>query len=202
LNYSYDLPFGRGRQFLGVPDGFGAHVLDAVIGGWGIAGITVWDPKGTPVLMPTVDGGVTAPGAALRWSLANNNYQRSSKNYSRAVYVNGSFINSNPSGIFNPQAFVRTPDYSLSNAPFVFPNVRNPGDISTDATLLKKFQLGDDAARYLETRIEATNVFNHPVYGTPGQSVITNADPDSPTFGGINGKTGSRVMQIGLRLFF
>jgi hypothetical protein len=80
--------------------------------------------------------------------------------------------------------------------------VRNPGDISTDATLLKKFQLGDDAARYLETRIEATNVFNHPVYGTPGQSVIINADPDSPTFGGINGKTGSRVMQIGLRLFF
>ena len=61
---------------------------------------------------------------------------------------------------------------------------------------------GDNAARYLEARVEATNVFNHPSYGIPGQSVITDADPDSPTFGGINGKTGSRVMQIGLRLFF
>jgi hypothetical protein len=105
----------------------------------GVAGITVWDPKGTPVLMPTVDGGVTAPGAAIRWSLANSGYLKSSKNYNRGVYVNGSFINSNPTGIFNPQSFVRTPDYSLSNASFVFPNVRNPGDFNTDATLLKKF---------------------------------------------------------------
>jgi len=115
--------------------------------------------------------------------------------------LNGSFINSNPTGIFNSQSFVRTPDYSLSNASFVFPNVRNPGDFSTDATLLKKFQFGDNGARYLETRIEATNVFNHPTYGQPGQNAI-DADPDSPTFGGINGKSGSRVMQIGLRLFF
>ena len=101
----------------------------------------------------------------------------------------------------NHDAFSPTPDYSLSNAPFVFPNLRAPGDFSTDATLLKKFQLGDNAARYLETRVEATNVFNHPTYGTPNQNTV-DADPDSPTFGGINGKTGSRVMQIGLRLFF
>ena len=52
LNYSYDLPFGRGRQFLGAPNGIGGHVLDAAVGGWAVAGITVWDPKGVPVLMP------------------------------------------------------------------------------------------------------------------------------------------------------
>jgi hypothetical protein len=28
------------------------------------------------------------------------------------------------------------------------------------------------------------------------------ADPDSPVFGGINGKTGQRVMQIGALFFF
>ena len=196
LNYSYDLPFGRGRRYLSAPDGLGGHLLDAAVGGWGIAGITVWDPKGTPVLLPTVDGGVTAPGAALRWSLANSAYVKGSKDYSRGVIVNGSFVNSNPEGIFNAASFTRTPDYSLSNAPFVFPNVRNPGDFSTDATLLKKFPLGENAARYLETRVEATNVFNHPTYGS------VDRDPDSPTFGGIQGKTGSRVMQVGLRLFF
>ncbi len=179
LNYSYDLPFGRGRQFLGAPNGLGGHVLDGFIGGWGIAGITVWDPKGVPVLMPKMDIGVTAPGAALRWSLANSNYQKSNKNYGRAVYVRGSFINPDGAGIMNHEAFSPTPDYSLSNAPFVFPNLRAPGDFSTDATLLKKFQLGDNAARYLETRIEATNVFNHPTYGTADQNTI-DADPTRP----------------------
>ena len=50
-------------------------------------------------------------------------------------------------------------------------------------------------------RAEATNIFNHPTYGQPNQPAIDN-NPDNPTFGGINGKTGSRIMQLGLRLFF
>jgi hypothetical protein len=196
LNYSYDLPFGRERRFLAAPSGIGGHLLDAVVGGWALAGITIWDPKGTPVLMPTVSGGVTAPGAALRWSLAGSKYTNGQKNYEKGVFVNGAFIHSDATGIFNPSAFIRTPDYSIGNAPFVFRNVRNPGDFSTDATLLKKFPFGRDAARYVEARVEATNVFNHPTFGA-----IDN-NPDSPTFGGVNGKSGSRVMQIGLRLFF
>ena len=196
VNASYDLPVGRGRQYMTGPSGFGANLLDAFVGGWAVAGIAVWDPKGTPVLLPTVDGSVTAPGAAVRWGLAPGNYVKSSKNYSRGVYVNGAFINPDPSGIFIPQSFVRTADYSFSNAPFVYPDVRNPGDFSTDATLLKKFYLGQDQERYLETRVEATNVFNHPVLGR------INNDPDSPTFGGVSGKSGARIMQIGLRLFF
>lgn len=196
INYSYDLPFGRGRTYLAAPSGLGGHVLDLVAGGWAVAGITIWDPKGTPVLMPLVNGGVTAPGAALRWSLASPVYAKNQKNYEQGVFVNGSFINSNATGIFRPEAFVRTPDYTIGNAPFVFRDVRNPGDFSTDATLMKKFPFTSDAARYVEARVEATNVFNHPTFGQ-----IDN-NPDSPTFGGVNGKSGSRVMQIGLRLFF
>jgi len=196
LNYNYDLPFGRGRQFMNQPDGLGGHLLDAVAGGWAVAGITVWDPKGTPVLLPTVDGGSTAPGAALRWSLANHSYRRSGASYSNALVVNGEFVNGNAEGVLNASAFTRTANYSLSNAPVMFPNLRNPGDFSTDASILKKYYFNDNQARYLEVRIEAQNILNHPVFGT----II--ADPDSPTFGGINGKTGQRVMQAGLRFFF
>ena len=87
-------------------------------------------------------------------------------------------------------------DYTFSNAPFVFPNIRNPGFFTTDATLLKKFHFSEVDSRYLEARIEALNVFNHANYGD-----IDN-DPDSSTFGGVRGKTGQRLMQIGLRLFF
>jgi hypothetical protein len=68
--------------------------------------------------------------------------------------------------------------------------------MTTDATLLKNFYLSDNRQWYLNVRLEALNFFNHPLYGA------VERDPDSPTFGGILGKTGSRVMQIGLRLFF
>ena len=44
------------------------------------------------------------------------------------------------------------------------------------------------------------SIFNHPTYGLLSQAAVNN-NPDDPTFGGINGKTGSRIMQLGLRLF-
>jgi len=196
LNYSYDLPFGRGREWMNHPQGVGGHLIDAVAGGWAVAGITTWDFKGTPVLMPTVDGGSTVPGAALRWSLANQSYKRSGASYSDALVVNGSFVNTQGQGLLNLSSFQRTPDYSFSNAPFEFRSLRNPGSFATDASILKKYFLGESKERYFEARIEALNIFNHPVYG----NII--ADPDSPTFGGINGKTGQRVMQAGGRFFF
>jgi hypothetical protein len=196
LSGSYDIPIGRGRLLLASPNGVGSHVLDALLGGWGIAGISVWDPKGTPVLVPTVDGGLTAPGAAIRWSLLSGGYAASHKNYAGDVYVNGAFTNGTGASVFNAAAFGRTPDYTIGASPFVFRNVRNPGDFSTDATLLKNFYISANKVRYFEVRAEAENVFNHATYGN------INNDPDSPTFGGINGKTGNRVMQIGGRFFF
>ncbi len=196
VNYSYDLPFGRGREWMNHPNGVSGHVLDAVAGGWAVAGISTWNPKGTPALLPYVDGGNTAPGATLRWSLANDDYKRSGASYSDALVVNGAWANSNGRGVLDPNAFQRTPDYTLANSPVMFRNLRNPGGFYTDASILKKFFVSDDLSRYFELRLEALNLLNHPVYG----SIIT--DPDSPTFGGINGKTGQRVMQAGARFFF
>ena len=99
LNYSYDLPFGRGRTWLGAPQGVGQHVLDAVAGGWSVAGITTWSPHGTPVQVPGVDGGNQVPGAALRWSFANKNFKRSGASNSDALVVNGAFVNSSGQGV-------------------------------------------------------------------------------------------------------
>ena len=121
-----------------------------------------------------------------------------STDYSKALIGgDGNFVQgASAQGVLNRAAFVPTPDYTFSNAPFVFPNIRNPGFFTTDATLLKKFHFSEVDSRYLEARIEALNVFNHANYGD-----IDN-DPDSSTFGGVRSKTGQRLMQIGLRLFF
>jgi len=200
LNYSYELPFGRGRQFVNHGDGFGYKVLDRVIGGWNVAGVSTWNPKGTPVLMPQVPGGLTVPGAALRYSLGSGTKVRTSSSYSAALVDPSTglfFSNSNsPNRVLNSSAFVRTPDFSLANTPFIFPNLRNPGAFYTDATLLKKFPIANDGATYFEIRIEAQNAFNHANFNK-----IDN-NPTSPTFGGVIGKTGQRIAQIGARIFF
>ena len=198
LNYSYELPFGRGRQFMSTTDNWGEKILNGVVGGWSFAGVTTYAPKGTPVLVPGLDGGKTAPGAAIRWSLDKGTDPQRSTDYSKALIGgDGNFVQgASAQGVLNRAAFVPTADYTFSNAPFVFPNIRNPGFFTTDATLLKKFHFSEVDSRYLEARIEALNVFNHANYGD-----IDN-DPDSSTFGGVRGKTGQRLMQIGLRLFF
>jgi Carboxypeptidase regulatory-like domain len=209
LNYSYELPFGNGRSFMNHGNGIGYKVLDTAIGGWSVAGISTYNPKGTPVLVPDVSTGTTVPGAALRYSLAPGvNARRSNAEYSQALAFNGGFVKGSAGeGVLNPAAFVTTPDYGLSNAPFVFPNLRNPGSFFTDATLLKKFYFSREADRYVELRVEALNIFNHANYGP-----IDN-NPNSSTFGAVQGKginlqqgfnlnNPPRTMQIGLRIFF
>lgn len=197
LNYYYELPFGRGKRFMGGVQGWGGRVTDWVAGGWGFAGVTNWWPKGTPVLGPRVRGAKTAPGARVRWSVNGPNYKNSSVDYASALVVQGAFVNPNPQGVFNRSVFVRTPNYSFGNIPLVFPNLRHPGGFSTDATMFKNFYFSENRQRYVNVRLEALNLFNHPNFGP------VNSDPDSPTFGGILGKIGDpRVMQIGLRLFF
>ena len=196
LNYSYDLPVGRGRMLLASPQGLGGHLVDAVAGGWSVAGISTWSPHGTPVPVPTVAGGNQVPGASLRWSFLNRNFRKSGVSYRDALVVNGAWANQSGSGVLNAGSFQRTPDFSLSNSPVLFANLRNPGQFTTDASILKHFYLGENRSRYVEARLEALNILNHPVYG----NII--ADPDSPVFGGINGKYGQRVMQVGIRFFF
>ena len=200
LNYSYELPFGKGRQFMSHGDGLGYKILDQVIGGWNFAGVTTWNPKGTPVLVPQVPGGVTVPGATVRYSLAQGVKVKTSNNYSAALVDpnSGLFFNNpgNPTRVLNGSAFVATPDFTLSNSPFVFPNVRNPGSFFTDATLLKKFPINAEGSMYFELRMEAQNVFNHANF------LNIDNNPTDPTFGGILGKDGQRIMQIGARFFF
>ena len=195
LNYSYDLPYGRGRMWGTGPQGAGQHVLDAVVGGWSLAGITTWSVHGTPVRVPNVNGGSQAPGASLRWSFANTSFRKSGVSYQDALIVDGEFVNQSGAGVLNRTAFEATPNFGLANSPVYFAGLRNPGMFTTDASILKRFYLGEKS-RYIEARLEALNILNHANFG----SIIN--DPDSPIFGGINGKYGQRVMQIGFRFFF
>ena len=201
LNYSYELPFGRGRQFMSGGDSFGYKVLNQVIGGWNIAGVTTWNPKGTPVLVPDVPS--QASGARLyreqrSATLAPGVKIKTSRNYTKALVTRMREILSLriTTKVLNPDAFVTTPDFSLANSPFVFPNVRNPGSVFTDATLLKKFPIADEGATVLRASSRGSEHLQ------PCQFRQIDNNPTDPTFGGVLGKTGQRIMQIGARIFF
>jgi hypothetical protein len=195
LNYSYELPVGRGKHFLASSSDFAGKVLDKVIGGWGIAGITNFWPHGTPVLVPDVPNGNGAPGEAVRYSI-NGKYKNAGFSPSCGLLNDDVFTSQSPCKYFNPAAFVRTPDYSLGNTPLMFSNVRNPGGFTTDGTVFKNFYFDGEHNRYLNIRLEAYNIFNHPNYGS------LNNNPADVGFGGVNGKSGNRVMQIGVRIVF
>jgi hypothetical protein len=115
--------------------------------------------------------------------------------YQDALVINGNWANK-AVGVINAASLTRTPNYSIANSPVYFPNLRNPGAFYTDMSILKKFYVTSDKTTNFELRLEAQNIFNHPVFG----NIIS--DPDSSTFGGVNGKSGQRVMQAGLRFFF
>ncbi len=199
VNFSYELPIGRGKQFMSSPSTLGAKVLDQIIGGWAIAGITNWWPHGTPVRAPSVPNPNKAPNynSTIRWSVAsgvpfiNENFDPAS-----ALLLDGEFINPNPQIRFNRDAYIRTPDYSLGNLPQYYSSVRQPGGFTTDATVMKNFYFDESRQRYLNLRVEAINFFNHPNYG----GIV--ASPQNVGFGGVDGKSGNRIMQIGARIFF
>ena len=208
LNYSYELPFGRGRHYMSGDNTLGQKVLDKVVGGWNFAGVTTWSPAGAPVLTPQIQvhpdgsGAQTAPGAALRYSLNAGTPIAASGDYSSAlVDANGQFVHGTPSShpsVLNRGAFADTPNFGFSNAPFLLTGIRNPGSFFTDATLLKKFYFASEDSKYLEIRLEAQNILNHPNFGN------IDPNPNSATFGGVLGKGNNapRTMQVGLRLFF
>ena len=187
------VPFGNGRRFVSSPISPSPRILDGIIGGWTVAGVSTFWPQATPLRVPTVHGAVTAPNAAVRRS-ANGDYKNLSRNDSSALVAQGAFTEGGPQGAFNRNADVRTEDYTCGNMLYINPKVRNPDRFETDATIMKDCFVTEEVC--FSMRVEALNFFNHANYG----NLIT--DPDSPEFGGVSGKHGNRIMQVGLRLFF
>jgi hypothetical protein len=144
LNYIYDLPFGRGRRWLGSLSG----VADKLISGWQIAGISSMG-TGQPF-------SVTFTSQMLGWPS------------SRADIVGDPEV-SDPSITqwFNPAAFA-------APAPFTYGNsARNllfgPGFFSWDAAVFKNTALTETVN--LEFRTEFFNVLNHPNFGNPASNI-------------------------------
>jgi hypothetical protein len=169
-----DLPFGRGRKWGSNWSG----VSNAVLGGWKVG--TIFQARsGIPITI--IDG--------------------------RARSLQGERGFERPNCVGDPtpsdQSITHWLDINAFQAAALgtFGNcgvgiARAPGYVNTDASLSKRFEVG--GPRYVEFRVEAFNLFNHPNFGPPARDISV---PN--TFGLITTTVSSpRVVELVLKFYF
>jgi len=178
FSYSYDLPFGRGRAFLGnMP-----RWADLMIGGWKTSGI--WRiSDGRPLSFTLSDGGQPLP----TYNAQRPNVVGTPKRSHGSDWVDNYFV--------DPNVFQYPDPFTLGNAPRTMGSVRSPSHFTTNLSIGKQFQIREEMN--FEFRVDARNAFNHPVFGTPDTAV------GDDTFGTIQyTSVGPREMQLGFKFNF
>jgi Carboxypeptidase regulatory-like domain/TonB dependent receptor len=185
INYTYDLPFGRGRALLNnMP-----RPLELILGGWRTAGIWGWQ-SGYPLAFIASGGGTPIP---------TYGYQRPNQvcTPQRTGGPDGNWANNY---FANPNCFQLPAPYTLGDMPRATGDVRSPSIFSSDLSLAKDFGLSSKhESLKLELRLDAENAFNHPVFGTPDVGV------GDPTFGVIsytNTNVPPRELQLSAKFSF
>lgn len=222
LSLLYELPFGRGKRWLGNLGG----ASQAVLGGWqvgGIYGARSGLPIDVKIVRPDIvwvdaSGKVFNSAAPGRTAVVNTLGGGASRNVRRPDLVSGvnPFVSSGGTLFLNPAAFA-TP------APGKFGNImrgalHGPDFQQVDFTVSKSFRFTEMTR--LEFRTEMFNVMNRTNFANP-PAILPNAlsatfQPGQPftaatagTFGQMNstvsktvGLGTNRQIQFGLRLSF
>jgi hypothetical protein len=177
LSYSYDLPIGHGRPFLGnMP-----RWAEWIIGGWKTNGI--WRiSDGRPLSFSVADGNPLPTYGDQRPNLVGTPRRNHGSDFIDNYFVDNS-------------VFQRPPDFTLGNAPRALGSVRSPWSFTTNLSLGKQFLIRE--GMNFEFRIEAQNALNHPVFGTPNTSV------GDENFGKVTyTSVGPREIQLGFKFNF
>jgi len=192
----YELPFGRGKQFLGNI----GRVANLLVGGWQI-------------------NGVLTKGSGLPWTPS---YAECASDEDvgicRPNFVGGSFhvgvqrLANGSIQYFTPVAALTTP--GTVNGAWGRPlagtlggvqrnSFTGPGEFKTDMSFFKNFEITERVSA--QFRAEFFNIFNHPVYAFGPNETGTGTSIDTPGAGQINAlETGTtmRQFQIGARVTF
>ncbi|HET8549478.1 MAG TPA: TonB-dependent receptor [Bryobacteraceae bacterium] len=183
LSYVYELPFGRGRKWLG-----GVHpIANAVLGNWRVSGIHTY-----------------VSGRPLRVTSGQNFFGAGQS--ARASFVPGQPL-INPAWSDDPAvawsvpylnraAFRRPADMEYGDTPRRMDYLRGPGTVQEDFAILKNFHVTE--RNYFEIRAAARNALNRARLAGP------NTNFDSVDFGRITSAQGNspREIQFGLKFYF
>ena len=172
-SYSYELPFGRGKQF----GGGAGPIADKFIGGWQLTGITSFSM-----------GQFQTPGLGVDW--INAGAFTTSRPNIIGDYRSGRSL---PDAYVNRAALAAPVTHVEGNA--ARNSIEQPGINNWDLGILKNTRMRE---RFnAQFRWEMFNAWNHTQYGA------ANLNLASANFGRIGGLLiGPRRMQFGLRLVF
>jgi len=209
-NLVYELPFGKGKSFAG---GVGRGV-DEVIGGWQISGTVTWAGglPWTPGLSGAVcnleqDTGVcrpnSGPGSFHTGAGSFNGATHTVTFFTPVTDVVNNGIASLPSG----NGFSDPGVNHIGNRGY--DSFRGPRFFGSDASIAKNFTFTERVK--LQFRMDAYNLFNHPILGfnqnqggsgtcidCAGNGKITDIESDASP----GSPNGMRQLQFGLRLTF
>jgi hypothetical protein len=170
--FTYELPVGHGRKF-GTSM---SRVLDGVVGGWQVGGITTLR-GGFPVTVTGLDVSGTVGRAARADRIGNGTGPRK-------VGVGNTWIDK--SAFRQPSAGT----FGTSGVGVL----RGPGWKSLDMTISKAFTISE--RKRVELRGECFNLTNTPQFSAPNRSVT------SATFGEVSAAQGERNVQVALKFYF
>ncbi|QHS52279.1 TonB-dependent receptor [Edaphobacter sp. 12200R-103] len=198
--YVYPLPFGKGQRFLFNLSGVG----NALLGGWGVQGITTFQ-QGLPLALTNSTNTLSTyafqgsmrpmyvPDAAGCNGTKKNGgsmYNRLGGPLAATTYFNTScFVQQS---VNNPYVFNR---FQYGNESRTDNTLRGPGQANWDMSLYKDIPIHENMKFNL--RVEAFNLFNRVQFGNPNTSV------GNALFGNITTQINNpRAFQLSGRFLF
>ena len=187
-NYIYELPFGHGKPFL---SGVG-RLENGLIGGWQVSGITTYS-TGTPL-----STSVACSTSVVGWFCGRANRIPGASLYAGKQSSSHDVIDGVP--WFNPAAFAPPQPWQWGNA--ARDDIWGPGMWNYDLSARKAFNVTERLR--MQLRGDFLDAFNHFNLGSPNNTIADTVDGGSrvPTSGMITSGSGSRVIQLGVRLDF
>jgi hypothetical protein len=171
-SFVWNLPFGRGERYGSSASGF----KNAIIGGWQMNGIYIWQ-TGFPITIQAADvGGVL------------DSFGTNRANVSGDPNSGGGSVEK----WFNTSAFTQPGLGQFGNSTRNM--LRGPGLSNLDLALFKNFDLARGAR--LQFRLESFNAFNHPNFTTVSQNMT------AQNFGRLTAARPGRINQLGLKFIW
>ncbi|HWB86013.1 MAG TPA: TonB-dependent receptor [Bryobacteraceae bacterium] len=182
----YSLPFGKGKKF-----GNGNTVLDKVIGGWQLSGITTFR-RG---------GGFGSIGGSCNLPSGGSCYVDLNPNFSGPVRVNGNpadadLLGSAAPAFLDKNAFLNPAPYTFGDSPrsLVY-KLHYANSFNQSVSLKREFKIRESMA--LAFQVDVSNPTNMVIFGNPSTSF------SSTNFGKITSQGNSpRVVQANARITF
>jgi hypothetical protein len=187
ISYVLDLPFGQGRRYL--PNAGG--LLNAVVGGWGIDGVTAFQ-RGFPLVIVNGQANdATLFGAGSRPNVVPGCHAPYSGRGSKRLQ-----------GWFDAACFAAPADFTFGDESRVDHQLRADGVNNTDFALFKRFPLGRETSSGVEFRVEFFNLFNRTQFAPPNTTCCTANNANFGVITSTEQGTNPRLLQFALKLFF